>query len=90
MSENFQNGYLYISDTGIPAGKVNLEVINHLDYVLANPSPWTLLVFFQDCFTHYRARHLECRLMADGALGYAAIMSKGRSAFAYRTWADRR
>lgn len=48
VSENFQNGYLYISDTGIPASEFG--GYGPLDYMLSNPYQ-DFVGTFADCFS---------------------------------------
>lgn len=78
VSENFQNGYLYISDTGIPASEFG--GYGSLDYMLSNPYQ-AFVGTFADCFSITGQALMP--IDADGALAYAAIMSK-EEVLAYR------
>ncbi len=78
VSENFQNGYLYISDTGIPASEFG--GYGPLDYMLSNPYQ-DFVGTFADCFSIKGQALLP--IDADGALAYAAILSK-EEVLAYR------
>lgn len=78
VSENFQNGYLYISDTGIPASEFG--GYGSLDYMLSNPYQ-NFAGTFADCFSITGQALLP--IDADGALAYAAILSK-EEVLAYR------
>ncbi len=71
VSENFQNGYLYISDTGIPASEFG--GYGPLDYMLSNPYQ-DFVGTFADCFSIKGQALLP--IDADGALAYAAILSR--------------
>lgn len=71
VSENFQNGYLYISDTGIPASEFG--GYSPLDYMLSNPYQ-DFVGTFADCFSIKGQALLP--IDADGALAYAAILSR--------------
>ena len=78
VSENFQNGYLYISDTGIPASEFG--GYGPLDYMLSNPYQ-DFVGTFADCFSIKGQALLP--IDADGSLSYAAILSK-EEVLAYR------
>ena len=76
VSENFQNGYLYISDTGIPASEFG--GYGSLDYMLSNPYQ-AFVGTFADCFSITGQALMP--IDADGALAYAAM---------FRNWRKRR
>lgn len=73
VSESFQNGYLYVSDTGIPAGEFG--GYGSLDYMLSNPYQ-AFVGTFADCFSITGQALMS--IDADGALAYAAICLRKR------------
>lgn len=70
VSDNYQEGYLYISDTGIPAG--TFGGYGDLTYMLSNPYR-TFVSTFADHFSITGQALLP--IDADGALANAAILS---------------